>query len=294
MATYNGSEYLSEQLDSLLKQSYRSWRLLVHDDGSSDDTVRIVQNYQRMDRRVQLLSDGVRGLGAAGNYMHLLKYTNAPLCMFCDQDDVWFDDKVSRLVAAISNEQGPAAAYANAFFYESGRLTRKTIDIHPSSLKNMLFMNSGIQGCSLIVNRQLIELVRPFDGTVAMHDHLLTLASVAFGKLIYLDEVLMLYRQHEKNATADHQTGLSGRVRSFLSRNKQVIDRRHFEANRSFFDYFFLRLSPQARQLFEAYFRYALCPSVFGRLWLVWKHGFQLGNRKGLLSMKTLMRQAID
>ncbi|MGK6349753.1 glycosyltransferase [Parapedobacter sp. DT-150] len=294
MATYNGSEYLTMQVESVLRQTYSHWRLLIHDDGSLDDTLELIRHFQKRDKRIQLLDDGVRGLGAAGNYMHLMKHATADLCMFCDQDDIWFEDKVNKLVAVIKDERQPAAAYANAFFYKQGNTYRKTTDIHPSRLNNTLFMNSGIQGCSLIVNRQLMNLVKPFDGKIVMHDHLLTLAAITFGKLIYLDKVLMLYRQHEQNTTDNHQVNWLDRLHSFLFGKNAVVDRRHFEANYAFYAYFAARLPERDKRLFRAYFEYTETPTVMGRLKLVWKNGFQLGNRKGLLLVKTLVRKAIS
>jgi Glycosyltransferases involved in cell wall biogenesis len=294
MATFNGARYIAEQLESVIRQTYPDWRLLVHDDGSSDDTVTIVKRFAAADGRIQLLDDGVHELGAARNFMHLLKYSTSPLCMFCDQDDIWLEEKVGKLVQAIRGEHGPAAAYANAVYYRNGSTMRKATDIHPSRLRNMLFMNAGIQGCSLIFNRSLADRVKSYDGFLAMHDHLITLAAITFGKLIYLDEVLTLYRQHEHNHTSDHHMGRLKRLRAFCNSRNAVIDRVHFEANRSFYRYFQPQLTQKDRRLFQAYFDYVEKQTVLGRLWIIWKHKFELGDRRGLLAVKTLIRRAIN
>ena len=95
LATYNGETFLEEQIDSLLAQSHHGWRLLVRDDGSSDGTREILENYRSRhpDLIIIIPSDG-QNLGVCGNFSHLLEQTDAPYVMFCDQDDVWHHDKI--------------------------------------------------------------------------------------------------------------------------------------------------------------------------------------------------------
>ena len=294
MATFNGGDYIGEQLDSLLNQTYRHWRLVVHDDGSTDNTVAIVNDYGAKDSRITLLTDGVAAAGAARNYLHLLNQTHADLYMFCDQDDIWLPQKVEQMVAAIYPIEQPAMVYANGYFYRSGKvITQKTTTIHPRFLKDSLFFNSGIQGCSIIVNKQLIALLKPFPEQVAMHDHLLTMAAATLGRISYVDEVLTWYRQHERNVTGNQQVGYFAKICSFLINGMPVIDTRHFNANRAFYERYHSLLTDRQRALFRAYFRYAASSSVWERILIVFRNGFSLGDRKGLLVLKTLFRKAI-
>ena len=294
MATFNGADYIREQLDSLLNQTYRHWRLIVHDDGSTDGTVGIVNEYCRRDPRMMLLTDGISNLGAACNYLHLLNGTNADLYLFCDQDDVWLPHKMERMVDVISPIKQPALVYANGYYYRSGRVvSQRTTTIHPRTLRDSLFFNSGIQGCSVIVNAQLIALLKPFPEVVAMHDHLLTMAAVAFGKIRYIDEVLTWYRQHERNVTGNQQFGYYTKIRSFFTNNRPVIDAVHFKANKHFYDRYRELLDDEQRMLFGAYFQYAGIRSIWGRVLIVIKNGFSLGDKKGVLLLKTLFRKPI-
>ena len=294
MATFNGADYIGEQLDSLLNQTYRHWRLVVHDDGSTDHTVAIVTDYCAKDPRITLLADGVSGRGAARNYLHLLHEIKAGLYMFCDQDDVWLPNKVERMVAAISTKKQPSLVYANGYFYRSGRvIPQKTTTIHPRTLQDSLFFNSGIQGCSVIVNEQLVALLKPFPGQVAMHDHLLTMAAVTFGEISYIDEVLTWYRQHERNVTGNQQLGYYAKIHSFFTSGMPVIDEGHFTANKAFYERYRELLADDRRALFNAYFQYASTRSVWKRALLVVRNGFSLGDRKGVLLLKTLFRKPI-
>ena len=295
LATFNGAAYLKEQLDSLIRQTYVSWELVVHDDGSTDGTLDILAEYSEMEPRMMLLDDGVTGLGAVGNFIHLLNHVRGDLYMFCDQDDIWLENKVASMVNVIKGHHGPALVYANAHFYKGGTVVKQnTTVMHPSSLRNTLFLNSGVQGCSTLVNAALVELLRPFPETLAMHDHLFTMGAVSFGRIIYVDRVLMWYRQHDQNVTGGQHVGWASRLKSFFSRGKPVISRPHFIANEAFYRHYFEKFNPDDHRLFKKYFQYGYCKSRIKRIFIVLKHGFSLGDKKGVLFLKTLLRKPIN
>ena len=294
MATYNGIAFLPKQLDSLIGQAHRNWRLTVHDDGSTDGTRELIGRYQRKDERIVLLDDRVTGLGAAANYLHLMRQVDGEYYMFCDQDDIWFASKIAKMAHAIADCVGPAAVYSDAYLYPiKGGTGQKSTVIHPSSVRNTLFFNSGIQGCAMIFNRQLMDILRPFPDKVAMHDHLVTMGAVAFGNLIHLDEVLMYYRQHESNATGNQEIGALKKVFSFFSPSKPVIDRMHFDANIFFYKRYCDLLDNRTKERFQAYFQYASNRSLFRRLLILLQNGFTLGDRRCVLFIKTLIRKPI-
>ena len=94
LATYNGSQYLPEQLDSILSQSYGNINVIIRDDGSSDNTVMIIKEYEQKDNRVKLLNDSLENLGFVRNFEELMKNSTSDYIMFSDQDDIWYNDKV--------------------------------------------------------------------------------------------------------------------------------------------------------------------------------------------------------
>ena len=102
MATYNGEAFVEEQVRSIMAQSFTNWRLLIHDDGSTDQTIAIIQQLQQEDSRIVLINDNVCNLGVARNFIHLVTYATARYCMFCDQDDIWLPNKVETMIRAIS------------------------------------------------------------------------------------------------------------------------------------------------------------------------------------------------
>ena len=97
MSTYNGERYLREQIDSLLNQTYKDWKLYIRDDKSTDGTVSIIEGYVRVyPDQIVYKSDGFGNLGAGCSFMQLLSSIDSDYYMFCDQDDVWMEDKIER------------------------------------------------------------------------------------------------------------------------------------------------------------------------------------------------------
>ncbi|MFN4244894.1 MAG: glycosyltransferase [Brevinematia bacterium] len=95
LATYNGAKYLSELLDSIVNQTYKNIRILIHDDGSTDETRNIIKEYtQRYPDKITFIDDGVKTNGSTWNFEHLMKFSTAERIMFADQDDVWLPEKV--------------------------------------------------------------------------------------------------------------------------------------------------------------------------------------------------------
>ena len=95
MATYNGEDFLVQQLESILSQTYINWELLISDDGSSDGTLEILREYERKHSdKIKLVSNGKKNRGACANFFYLVSEASADYMMFCDQDDYWKRDKI--------------------------------------------------------------------------------------------------------------------------------------------------------------------------------------------------------
>ena len=94
MSTYNGSPYLREQLDSILNQSFKNWQLLIRDDGSKDNTVEIIKDYENQHPGKIKQVFGDEGGGSSISFMGMLQHVESPYCMFSDQDDFWEKNKI--------------------------------------------------------------------------------------------------------------------------------------------------------------------------------------------------------
>lgn len=228
MAAYNGSKYIGEQIGSLQGQTYRQWTLLVSDDCSTDDTCNKVLSFSEQDERIKLVSRGKRYGGAAANFLSLLAWSDAPYAMFCDQDDVWNDDKIARSLEAMKGLEERYGA-------NTPLLVSTDVEVVDAELKTIapsLFKLEGISpkadlahalvennviGCTMIANRELVRLAKrhPQADGVIMHDWWLSLLAQSCGYRTVLDEPTMKYRQHEDNVAGTDSTSPLDVIRRF-------------------------------------------------------------------------------
>jgi glycosyltransferase involved in cell wall biosynthesis len=222
LATYNGSQWLVEFLDSLAAQTVSQWRLLIRDDGSSDATLNILRAAAGRDSRLMIVTDAAGRLGASGSFGRLMQHAlaNNPAAgaphyfAFADQDDVWLPGKLERQLAAIQEleaQRGPhmpllvhsdltVVDHELRTIHRSHTVLARLARRSPSSqaLRTLLAHNF-VTGCATLFNRSLLEAATPLPPEAALHDWWLACCAAALGDIRYLDEPLVLYRQHGAN-----------------------------------------------------------------------------------------------
>ena len=119
LSTYNGEKFLEAQLDSILKQSYQDYNILIRDDGSSDNTISILNSYkENYPQKIFLIDNENKNLGSTGSFLTLLNHSRADLIFFCDQDDVWHSKKISLMLnfynLNISDKEKPILIHSSA------------------------------------------------------------------------------------------------------------------------------------------------------------------------------------
>ncbi len=293
LATRNGERFVREQIGSLLGQTYGNFRILVHDDGSQDATVSILRELADRDSRIRIVDDGIRSGSAQKNFLHLLKYSDAPRVMFCDQDDVWFPDKIEKMIKAASAlpEDVPGVVYSRANYWnpEKGTLGQ-TWKKFPKNLQQFLTQKAAVQGSASMFNPKAREMMLAYDGFVVMHDHLLALVTYTFGRVITMPDVLMNYRQHDSNVTgnSDEAKGRAAWILSKLTGMKPVMGRRTLKAVREFFDTFGSEMTADKRRIFEEFFKLEDM-SRFGRALSAFRNGFARDGSVSKLALKLLL-----
>ena len=207
LATYNGSQYLSEQLDSILSQSYENINIIIRDDGSSDNTVMIIKEYEQKDSRVKLLNDTLGNLGFVRNFEELMKNSTSDYIMFSDQDDIWYNDKVEisyvrmKEVEYIYGKSCPILVHTNSKImnYETRTKSLFISDYAKNSSFENSFFNFFVQGSTMLINASLKREALPFSKEVYLHDRYLHLIAEFIGIRSYIDVPTMDYRQHSNN-----------------------------------------------------------------------------------------------
>jgi glycosyltransferase involved in cell wall biosynthesis len=212
MAVYNGEEYLRAQFDSLRSQTFEDWNLLVSDDGSTDGSLGIINEYCSLDSRIMLVLDDAHFGGAKNHFMALLRLADAPYVMTCDQDDVWDADKVDVTLAAM--KEAERLGERPLLVCTDLRVVDHDLNVLSPSFLEYSGMDASkrdmgyflasclVTGCTMMVNKKLLHLLqRPVDeDAIIMHDWWASLVAAAFGEVIHLNRATISYRQHGDNS----------------------------------------------------------------------------------------------
>lgn len=208
MATYNGEKYLREQMDSILEQSFGDFRLLVSDDGSMDGTREILNEYVGKDSRVVVFLQN-KNLGSTKNFEFLMRKVESECFMFSDQDDVWQKDKLQKSIDKMKEEDCDLV-------YSDLEVVSEDLDVlHKSYWKlkgfekkvkrynhfESLYLNNYVTGSTMLVKSKWLEKILPLPdkSKFILHDYWTALVVSKFGKMAYVDEPLLKYRQHLDN-----------------------------------------------------------------------------------------------
>lgn len=218
LSTYNGEKFLAQQLKSIETQSYKLSEvlLIIRDDGSIDESYKIIQEFvQNTTIYVKLLDDRTN-YGVKKSFEILMNTAleiNAQYIMFCDQDDIWKQNKIEKTYLLMKvleetySKDIPLLVHSDLMVVDenleviaSSFWQYQHIDPSKDSL-NRLLLHNVVTGCTIMSNRSLAEKVKNIPPEVIMHDWWIAMVASAFGKIAYINEPLMLYRQHGKNDT---------------------------------------------------------------------------------------------
>ncbi|MBS6942290.1 MAG: glycosyltransferase family 2 protein, partial [Clostridiales bacterium] len=219
LACYNGRSYLDAQIRSIVSQSEPDWQLLMRDDGSFDGTNAILRAWAQREARLCLLADHKATGGAMTNFRLLAAASTAPYVMFCDQDDVWHPDKLQKTqqkMRAMERQFGadtPILVHSDLHVVDQdGReiapsmAAYQKLDLTRTSFCQLLSQNV-VTGCTVMVNRALLDLAAPWPDQAVMHDWYLALAAACFGQIGLVEEATLDYRQHGRNQVGSKNAG---------------------------------------------------------------------------------------
>lgn len=217
LATYNGEKYLHDQLDSVLSQDFKDFTLYISDDGSFDNSLRIITDYSKKDERIKILPQHEPNKSACKHFLYMLENVESDLFLFSDQDDVWTKDHISTLVkkyVSLSENEKKLPILIHSDLYVTDKnlnvISKSFFDYallskHPVH-KNSYFLENNVTGGVMLINKKLKDFVfknenylRANIEKISMHDQFFALLAFKFGKIIFIDKPLEFYRQHENN-----------------------------------------------------------------------------------------------
>jgi len=213
MPTYNGGLFLREQLDSIIVQTHKDWTLKIRDDGSSDTTTVIINDYKnKYPDKIKVLTDNKGRVGVINNCSLLLSKSTADYIMFCDQDDVWLPFKIEKTLEKMLEieKQRPGIPI---LVHTDMKVTDSELNVVSDSFFeyqhinpeiksiNRLLVQNNVTGCTSMFNLALKKKITlPIPKNILMHDWYLALNASLFGSIEYMPKPTMLYRQHSLNS----------------------------------------------------------------------------------------------
>ena len=211
MTSYNGGTYLQQQLDSFTLQTRQPDELVVCDDGSTDDTVKILKHFQETAPFTVHIHCNQENLGFIKNFAQAMSLCSGDLICLSDQDDIWLADKLSS-VEAFFNHNPNACVIINDLFV-SDELCQKRFFTKLSNVKALGLSESAyIAGCATTLRVEFLKIALPIPACIRSHDLWLNHLAIFLGARSILRQPLQLYRRHSDSVTT-HSTGLNKRIR---------------------------------------------------------------------------------
>lgn len=222
LASYNGEKFIAEQLDSLLAQTFKDFRVIIRDDGSTDRTPEIIADYEaRYPGIIEAVHDDVTCRSATKNFFQLMKYAKADYIMFCDQDDYWLPYKIQVSLwhmkeAERRNTGKPVLIFSGLNVTDENLNSMNRFlqfDIESSQYKNFrnLILSNTVSGCTSIINRPLYEMCSSWEeGMPFAYDSMIAVLASLCGVIEHIPAAMVLYRQHKNNTSGYMGVGGGG------------------------------------------------------------------------------------
>ena len=223
LATYNGERYIKEQLDSICNQTYSNIDIYIRDDGSSDNTLSVIKDYQkRCTKKIYILDNDGINLKCPGSFYEIIKQCKpADYYALCDQDDIWYKEKIRWAVERLEKEEKRIPlVYYTACDYSTvdGKIIRKSpVQREDLKLYNVLYYTPG-SGFTMVFNERAREdFILNVEPGPELHDRWLARCAVCFGKLIYDRRCSASHIRHEEAVTSGDAGNIS-LISNFIKR----------------------------------------------------------------------------
>lgn len=245
LSTYNGNDYFTEQIESLISQKNIDIHISIRDDGSNEQFKSILANTHKKYEDIIDIDYG-ENVGFASSFYKLVlnSHDDFDFYAFSDQDDVWLPDKISKCVDKIENSDVPQLCFCNSFITDSNLVIKQKCYEHNLIVSNKCFnlFRNPAQGCSMVFNKEAKRLfLQGNPKFIEYHDHWLYVICSFLGKIYYIDEPLFYYRQHGNN-----QVGVASSLSQNIKHKKSMLKKEtHYiqKASSMMIDLFSDRLS---------------------------------------------------
>ena len=201
IATYNGEKYIKEQLDSIINQLDKNDEIIISDDGSSDNTINIIESYN--DRRIVLYKNSFKNVVL--NFEFAIRKSKGDYIFLSDQDDIWHKDKVTCFIDCFLKNSNVTLLISDFQVINQNGLYIDSVyskNQFSTSLVKNIIVNNFI-GCAMAFTSNTKKIILPFPKNIAMHDWWIGTCSKMYGEINFIDKKLHFYRRHNSNLTTE-------------------------------------------------------------------------------------------
>lgn len=210
LSTFNGEQYIVQQLDSLRNQTVEINHVLIKDDCSQDKTVDIIQNYITQNKLDWVLISNDKNIGWIKNFLSGILMLDDDYVFFCDQDDIWIENKVEKSIKAMKKFNAEVVCCNYQLLYSSNSASKVLEKEKKKQINNKLVVkvkktesNFYIRrpGCSMCISREVIEKAKKYLELQYPHDAIFWKIALLDDRLFNINERLLIWRRHSSNAS---------------------------------------------------------------------------------------------
>lgn len=228
MCTYNGEKYIEEQLKSILCQTKKIDEIIICDDGSKDSTLEICKKILKESNVEYIIKQNEKNLGFARNFYQAIKLCSGDIIFFCDQDDVWKENKVQLMCNAF--DSNTLLVFSNAL------VTNQNLETIGDLFENLSFQedylnnqytafnyilnDNFVTGATTAIKREMLNYIGNLNNGWA-HDYWFAVIAALHGGLKNINEPLIYYRQHSNNTIGIAKRYGIKKIKALFSKNKE-------------------------------------------------------------------------
>lgn len=224
MATYNGERYIKEQIESILINLQKDDELIISDDGSTDNTIKIIEEYIKIDKRIKLLEGPKKGVKQ--NFANAIKNTTGKYVFLSDQDDTWKENKVEIVLKYFEKEKCTLIVHDAEIVDDEQNIISNSFFRYRKSgngvIKN-IYINTYI-GCCMAFDSKIIKDILPIPNNIEMHDQWIGIINdMKYTKSHFIKDKLIKYRRHTNNASQMKHYGLKKMIKNRIIFIKELL-----------------------------------------------------------------------
>lgn len=208
MATYNGEKYIKDQIRTILENLENEDEIIISDDGSTDNTINIIENFMKKDNRIKLFKGPKNGVKQ--NFANAIKNCTGKYIFLADQDDIWEKNKVDKVLNCFEKEECTLVIHDAEIVNERLEKIEDSFFEYRKSgngiIKN-IWKNTYI-GCCMCFENSIREKILPIPNDIEMHDQWIGIINEKYGKSYFLKEKLIKYRRHSSNVSQMKHYGI--------------------------------------------------------------------------------------